>query len=143
MYGVAVDASGDLFIPDWSNNRVVKVTVTGAALSFADTRVGNTSTDSPKTATVTNLGNEALTFSANPGYTADFPENSSDTNLCTSSTSLDPGDLCDVSVSFTPQSGGSRSANVAVTNNQLNGSSATQNVAVSGTALSPITPTIT
>lgn len=119
------------------------MTVTGATLSFANTRIGATSTDSPKTATVTNLGNEALAFRANPGYTADFSENSSDTNLCTSTTSLDPGELCDVSVSFTPQSSGSRDTNVTVTDNHLNGTNVTQNVAVSGTGLSRITPTIT
>lgn len=48
-----------------------------------------------------------------------------------------------MSLSFTPQSVGSLSANVVVTNNHLNGSNATQTIAVSGTALSPITATIT
>ena len=133
IFGVTADSNGNLLVMDWSNNRVMKVNVAGAVLSFAATRVGATSSDSPKTATVTNLGNHALTFSANPGYTADFSEYSSDTNLCTSSTSLDPGEVCDVSVLFTPQSVGSRSTNVVVTDNHLNGSDATQNVAVSGT----------
>src|SRR5581483_4551561 len=143
MYGVTADASGNVFAVDWSNNRVMKVNVSGSALSFANTRIGATSSDSPKTATVTNLGNEALTFSANPSYTADFSENASDPNLCTSSTSLEPGEVCDVSVSFTPQSAGSLSANVVVTNNHLNGNNATQTIAVSGTALNPVTTTIT
>ncbi|HEY6938928.1 MAG TPA: Ig-like domain repeat protein [Terriglobales bacterium] len=135
LYGVTADARGNLFIPDWTNNRVTKVNVAGATLSFANTGVGATSSDSPKTATVTNLGNEVLAFSANPSYTADFSENSSDSNLCTSSTSLDPGEACDVSVLFTPQSAGSLSTNVVVTNNHLNGTDATQNVAVSGTGV--------
>ena len=143
LYGVTADASGNIFIPDWSNARVTKVNVTGAALSFANTPIGGTSTDSPKNATVTNLGNQPLTMSANPIYTADFSENSSDANLCTVSTTLDPGELCDVSVMFTPQSAGSRSANVVLTDNHLNGTNATQNVAVTGTGVSPITPTIT
>ena len=82
-------------------------------------------------------------MSANPIYTADFSENSSDMNLCTVSTSLNPGEGCDVAVTFTPQSAGSLSANVVLTDNHLNATSATQNVAVSGTASSPITPTIT
>ena len=143
MFGVTSDGSGNVFAVDWSNNRVLKINTIGAALSFANTRIGATSTDSPKTASVTNLGNETLTFSANPSYTADFSENSSDTDLCTSSTSLDSGESCDVSVLFTPQSAGSLSDIVVVTNNHLNGSSSTQNVAVSGTGLSPITPTLT
>lgn len=143
MYGITVDASGNVHPVDWSNNRVLKVNVSGAALSFANTRVGVTSSDSPKTATVTNLGNEALAFSANPSYTANFSENTADANPCTSTTTLDPGELCDVSVKFTPQSAASLSTNVVVTNNYLNGSSATQNVAVSGTGVNPVTPTIT
>lgn len=133
LYGVAVDARGNVYPVDWSNARVTKVAVASASLSFANTRIGATSTDSPKTATVTNLGNEALAFSANPSYTANFSENTADANPCTSTTTLDPGELCDVSVKFTPQSAANLSTNVVVTNNHLNGSSATQNVAVSGT----------
>lgn len=137
VFGVTVDSSGNIFVADWSNNRLVKVNVSGAALSFANTSVWATSSDSPKTAAVTNLGNHALAFSADPSYTADFSENSSDTNLCASSTSLDPGEVCDVSVLFTPQSVGSLSTNLVVTNNHLNESEATQNVAVSGTGTKP------
>ena len=142
LYGVTVDANGNVFIVDWSNNRLAKVNVSGATLTFANTAVGATSTDSPKTATVTNLGNQALVFSANPSYTANFSENTSDTNSCTSSTSLDPGEVCDVSVLFTPQAAGSLSANVVVTNNHLNGNHVTETVAVSGTGSKP-SPSIT
>jgi sugar lactone lactonase YvrE len=143
LYGVMTDAGGNIYAVDWSNNRLSKVTVGGAALSFANTPVGATSSDSPKTAAVTNMGNQALTFSANPSYTANFSKNSSDADLCAASTSLNPGETCDVSVMFTPQSAGSLSASVVVTNNHLNGTDATQNVAVSGTGVTPITPTIT
>ena len=34
VYGVTVDASGNVYAADWSNNRVLKVTGTGAVLSF-------------------------------------------------------------------------------------------------------------
>src|ERR1700678_4534909 len=71
LFGVTVDAYGNFYIPDWTNNRIVFANVSGPALSaFASTAVGSTSSDSPKTATVTNLGNQALVFSANPGYTS-------------------------------------------------------------------------
>ncbi|HKT89020.1 MAG TPA: Ig-like domain repeat protein, partial [Candidatus Sulfotelmatobacter sp.] len=142
MYGVTVDSGGNVYAVDWSNNRLTRVNVGGAALSFANTTIGATSTDSPKTAMVTNLGNEALVFRAAPVYTPDFSENGSDANPCTSSTSLDPGEACDVSVLFTPQSAASLSTNVVVADNHLNSTNATQNVAVSGTGLSPITTTI-
>jgi hypothetical protein len=143
MYGITVDASGNIYAVDWSHNRVLKVNVNGAALNFANTRLGATSSDSPKTVTVTNLGSQALTFSTNPSYTTDFSENSSDENLCTSSTSLDPGEVCDVSVLFTPQSAGSKNEFVVLTDNHLNASAATQSISVSGTALEPITTSIT
>ena len=135
MFGVTVDANGNIFAMDWSNNRVMKVDVSGATLSFANTAIGSTSSDSPKTATVTNIGNQPLVFSANPSYTTEFSENTSDANPCAATTSLDPGEVCDVSMSFVPQTGGSRSTNVLVTNNHLNGTDVTQAVAVSGTGI--------
>src|SRR5579863_4724282 len=132
LFGVTVDPSGNLYIPDWTNNRIVFVNVSGAALTFASTKVGLTSSDSPKTATVTNLGNQALAFSVNPTYTADFSNNSGDVNPCISSTSLSAGTACDVSIKFTPQSVGSLSAGITVTNNSLNVAGSTEQVSVSG-----------
>ncbi len=141
-FGVTVDPSGNLYIPDSGNNRVLFVNVSGTALpSFPTTATGATSTS--KTATVTNLGNQPLIFSANPTYTTNFSSNSADINPCTSSTSLLPGLSCDVSVQFTPQSVGSLSAGMMVTNDTLNVSGSTQQVSVSGTAFSSIQSTTT
>ena len=103
---MTADKSGNLYIPDWTNNRIVFVNVSGAVLTFASTNQGSTSSDSPKVATVTNLGNLPLVLSANPAYTTNFSNNTSDTSLCTSSTSLAAGTLCDVGVNFTPHAGG-------------------------------------
>jgi sugar lactone lactonase YvrE len=137
LFGVTVDPSGNLYIPDWTNSRLVFVNVSGAPLTFpTPTGAGTTDTvDGPQTATVTNLGNQPLVFSANPTYTANFSSNGNDTNPCTSSTSLSPGTVCDVSVNFTPQSAGSLSAGINVTNNTLNVPSSTEQVSVSGTGL--------
>jgi len=142
MYGLSTDSSGNVFAVDWSNNRVMKVDASSASLSFANTAIGATSSDSPKTATVTNLGTEALHFSANPTYSTDFAENTSDSTPCTASTSLQPGEVCDVSVLFTPQTAGSRSTTVLVTNDHLNGTDVTQSIAVAGTA-TKASPSIT
>ena len=133
LFGVTSDPSGNLFIPDWGNNRIVAVNVGGASLTFPNTDVGSAS--SPQTATVTNLGNLPLVFTTNPMYTANFSEDNADNNLCAMSTSLAPGILCDVSVEFTPQSAGSLSTGIVVTNNHRNLTAATQNVAVSGTSI--------
>jgi sugar lactone lactonase YvrE len=143
LFGVTVDPFGNLYIPDWTNNRLVFVNVSGTALTFASTYTGSTSSDSPKTATVTNLGNQSLVFSANPTYTADFSNSSADTNPCTSSTSLQAGTDCDVAVKFTPQTAGSLSAGITVTDNTLNVAGSTQQVAVSGTAINSADTTST
>src|ERR1700733_7355185 len=137
VFGVTVDPYGNLYIPDWNNGRIVFVNVSGAPLTFpTPTGAGTTDTaDGPQTATVTNLGNQPLVFSANPAYTADFSSNGNDINPCTSSTSLSPGTVCDVSVNFTPQSAGSLSAGVTVTNNTLNVTGSSEQVSVSGTGL--------
>jgi hypothetical protein len=133
LFGVTSDPSGNLFIPDWGNNRIVAVNVGGASLTFPNTDVGSAS--SPQTATVTNIGNLPLVFTTNPTYTANFSEDNEDENRCVTSTSLAPGILCDVSVEFTPQSAGSLSTGIVVTNNNRNLNAATQNVAVSGTSI--------
>jgi sugar lactone lactonase YvrE len=139
LFGVTVDSSGNLYILDWTNNRIVFANVSGAALKFPTaTRQGTTdSTDGPKTATVANLGNQPLIFSTNPNYSADFPNYSGDTNPCTSSTSLSAGTICDVALNFVPQSTGSISAGITVTNNTLNVAGSTQQVSASGTGTNP------
>jgi sugar lactone lactonase YvrE len=136
-YGVTVDALGNLYIPDWNNSRIVFVNVSASPLTFAGTKVGLTSTDSPKTATVTNIGDQALVLAADPAYTADFSQSSSGTNQCFNATSLSSGTACNVSVQFTPQSVGALSASITVTDNTLNVSSSTQQISVNGTGINP------
>ena len=144
IFGITPDASGNVLVADWSNNRLVKVNVGESAPTFANTDVGSTSSDSPKVVTVTDLGDQALVISATPSYTTSFSENSSDTDLCTSSTSLSYGTSCDVSLKFTPQLAGNLTANVVVTDNSLNVAATVQHVAASGTAIAPtqVTPAI-
>lgn len=137
MYGITADNSGNVYIPDWTNNRIVYSSVAGSRLTFASTKQGFTSTDSPKTSTVTNLGNQPLVFAADPAFTADFSQPTGSTNQCLSGTSLAPGAVCNVSLQFTPQSVGSLSAGITVTNNTLDVASSTQQVSVSGTGLTP------
>jgi Bacterial Ig-like domain (group 3) len=133
-FGITVDPLGNLYIPDTLNDRLLFSSVSGSALTFANTATGATS--AAKTATVTNLGDQALVFSTNPTYTANFSNNPSDQNPCTSSTSLLAGTACDVAVEFTPQSVGSLSTVITLTNDALNVPGSTQQVAVSGTAFS-------
>lgn len=137
LFGVTADPAGNLYISDWTNGRIVYANVAGGALSFAATKQGFTSIDSPKTATVTNLGNQDLAFSADPTFTGDFSGNAADTNPVTSATVLAPGTSGNVSVMFTPQSIGSLSAAITVTDNSLNVAGSTQALAATGTGTNP------
>jgi sugar lactone lactonase YvrE len=104
---------------------------TPPSLTFATTNVGSTSSDSPKTVTVTNVGNQQLSFYASSSYPTDFPENSGDTNLCNAEFPLNPGAECDVSVNFKPTASGPLSEDVTLNDENLN-NVATQLIPVSG-----------
>lgn len=146
-YGVTVDAAGVLIIPDWTNNRIVKLDTTNPApLVFASTPVGQTSSDSPKTLTVQNVGNVALTFPApssgtNPAIPASFALNSATTCPQTRSASaaglLSPAASCTLALSFIPAGAGTITGSAVLTDNTANASGpgyATQTAALSGTA---------
>jgi len=139
--GIALDAGGDLFIADAWNNRLVEVGYAQApAISFASTTVDLTSSDSPKTVQVENIGNLPLIFSA-IGYPADFPKASGDSSACAASASLSAGQQCDLPVDFSPRSAGSLIESVTLTDNTLNLAGSMQEIAVSGVSLGPQTIT--
>jgi sugar lactone lactonase YvrE len=132
--GVAVNATGNVFIADAINSRVVNVQRSHpSALSFAATPVGSTSGDSPQSVTVQNIGNATLSMSgltvganfaqvAGTGTPAD----------CTSSSSLAPGESCNLSLSFTPTARGPITGTATLTDNSLNGNPATQPISLTG-----------
>jgi hypothetical protein len=83
--GVVVDGSGNVYIADTGHSRVVKEDFGDPpSLSFNSTEFGSTSSDSPKTVTLMNIGNAALRFPApatgfNPSVTAGFTIGNSST----------------------------------------------------------------
>jgi sugar lactone lactonase YvrE len=94
--GLAVDGNGNIYVADATNNNVVKLTVSGPpTLTFASTNVGSTSSDSPKTVPLFNIGNGDLTLNAAVSYPTSFPENTKDTKLCANGTPIIPGSGCD------------------------------------------------
>jgi hypothetical protein len=130
---VAVDGSGSLYLDDATSNEVYKEDdAYPPSLSFASTAVGSTSSDSPKTVTIQNIGNQELVFTG-ISYPTDFPEGAGGENTCTSSTSLNAWQECDLPIDFTPQNAGLLSENVTLTDNALNVTGATHSIAVSGT----------
>jgi hypothetical protein len=153
--GVSVDGSGNVYIADSGNATVVKLDFADApSLSFASTAVGSTSTDSPQTVTVTNIGNGELIFPVpatglNPSIAAGFTVGSGSTCPQLTSTSslatLAAGATCTNLISFSPVAIGSISGLLAMTDNHLNAPApayVTQSIALSGAA-STGAPTIT
>jgi len=152
---VAVDGAGNVY-----NNSAEGGNLTSSiekvdladppSLTFASTNVGSTSTDSPKTVTIYDIGNVSLYFNAtadNPLYPGNFPENSNDTSLCLADDSVREGSSCDISVDFMPTAAGPLAGDIVLTDNNLNGSNATQDIPVSGNgeAAAPsatLTPTL-
>lgn len=132
--GLSMDGSGNLFVSNGLNNAVKQITFTASPpVSFVATTVGSTSSDSPQTTTLQNEGNSALTLSSVAVSIADY--SFSNTSTCSSSSPLAMSAVCTAVVSFTPQAGGVRTANLVLTDDSLNISGSTQNVSLSGTGL--------
>ncbi|MGC2620866.1 MAG: choice-of-anchor D domain-containing protein, partial [Acidobacteriaceae bacterium] len=136
---VAVDLYGDVFVCDGLNNDVQELNVENEpVLNFATTSVGKTSTDSPKSATLTNIGNQALALDGSDGpntvYPTDFPENTKATTLCASGTNVNPGSSCVVSANFTPLSPGNLSEGVVINDNNYGQAGNEDYITVNGTA---------
>jgi streptogramin lyase len=140
---VALDGKGNIY---WSDNGNSAVKAMGRAtppsLSFASTQAGQTSSNSPQTVTVQNIGNATLNLSG-LSYSADFPEAAGVGTDCTSTTQLGLGISCTLSIDFSPLVASLTSASTflsestIVTDNALNVTQTTQTVGVSGTATAP------
>ena len=148
-FGVAVDGSGNVYVSDYYNGRVVKETLANPpSLSFATTPSGWTSSDSPQTVAVSNIGNAELNFSA-LSYPADFPEASGIKSDCTASMLLAAGGTCTLTIDFTPDEplNGMTSdllaESVTLTTNTLNTAATKQPISVSGTETQPAAATPT
>jgi CSLREA domain-containing protein len=135
---VAVDGSGNLYVTNTHSSQVLKEDLADApSLNFASTPEGTTSSEGPQTVQIENVGTAALNFTA-LSYPVDFPEASGDSNPCTGSTSLSPGELCDLSIDFTPENAGALSEEVTLTDNALNAPPpeyAQQSISLTGTSI--------
>jgi sugar lactone lactonase YvrE len=137
--------NGKLYIPDYVADQVVELDTTAPpSFAFASTVVGATSSDSPQTATITNIGDTALAFAVptaglNPSVTAGFTFSNVSTcpQLSTSSSvaTLAAGALCDVSIGFVPVAGGSITGALVLTDTNLNAVAATQTIFLSGSGI--------
>jgi hypothetical protein len=141
--GIGVDAAGDVFMTYVYSSTLELKGSQPPSLSFASTAIGQTSSDSPQSVAIQNIGNASLSLTglsvaANFGQVdgAGSPED------CTSSTSLAAGASCNLSLSFTPTTAGAIQGSAVLTDNALNGNPATQTIALTGMA-TQISQTIT
>jgi len=101
------------------------------ALSFALTNAGSTSTDSPQSVSIQNVGNQSLTGSLLLTLGSNFTEGAS----CASAFPLAPGAMCIESFSFTPQVTGFLTGTAVFTDNTFNASPlAVQTINLVGTS---------
>jgi sugar lactone lactonase YvrE/uncharacterized protein (DUF2345 family) len=145
-YGVALDGNGDVFIPDLNGHQVDEINKSQPpSLTFASTNVGYTSSDSPQSVTIQNIGNQTLS-AISPGLVVNGPNfiqapGASALADCSATFSLSLGASCNLSISFKPQSAGNPFTSTAVfTDNNLNAIStspaATQTIGLSGVGVS-------
>ncbi|HWZ50949.1 MAG TPA: putative Ig domain-containing protein [Granulicella sp.] len=151
--GLAVGSAGDVYVVNNTSKTVVKIDVSAPpSLSFASTKVGATSTDSPQTVTLTNIGNAGLTFESSPSLSAGFTFSSgADCPTGAGAQPLGEGSSCTFAIDFTPTDAtiGTLNGQLLVTDNNLNTpapSYATQTVTLSATGvpddLSAVTVTV-
>ncbi len=144
--GVVVNGNGNVFVGDAGNNRVEKLDFADPpTLSFAATSVKSTSSDSPQSVAIQNIGNATLSALA-PGLSIgpNFEQvaGSGTPADCTAGFSLTPSESCNLSISFTPTISGAITSSAVLTDNASNSNPATQTIPLSGTGIA-LTQTIT
>jgi len=145
---VAVDGAGNLYIADDNNNRIRKVTASAAPLVFASERVNTTTTDAAQVVTLTNNGNQSLTFTtpsngSNPAISGPYTLSSS-AGSCSAISSLAAGAACTETITFAPVAiSTTNTGSVTNTNNSNNPNitSTQQIVSLSGASTGTVTTT--
>ncbi|RXH58100.1 Phage protein [Granulicella sibirica] len=144
-FGLAVDATGNVFIPDANTSEVYEFTRSQTpSLNFAPTNVYSTSSDSPKTFAIQNIGNQplgAIGLGQTGGdFTASVGQGPLPDCIQANAPVLAPGGSCQVTLSFMPHSVGPSSGTFSFSDNALNVPAATQAVALSGVGLVTTVP---
>jgi len=133
--GLAADAAGNLYFSYGPGPTEVGKLARSQAPSFgfAATDLGQTSSDSPQSVQLQNIGNAPLTASA-LAVSPNFAQvaGSGTPADCSASSSLIPGASCNLSISFKPLSPGALTGTAMLTDNALNGNPATQAIPLAG-----------
>ncbi len=143
--GVAVDGAGGIFNAD--ETVLLLQRVQPPALNFESAAVGTTSSDSPQSVEIQNIGNAPLIFSGlTVGTNFAQVAGSGTPPDCSGDSSLAVDAICNLSIDFTPTTTGAIQSLVTLTDNSLNGNPATQTIPLTkngGTLATPVTMTVT
>jgi sugar lactone lactonase YvrE len=133
---LTLDGAGNIYFCDTYNGLTYMLdTVHPPALAFGDVGVGQVS--QPQTVPVLSLGNQPLSI-ASVQFAAKFPNQAS---TCTGT--LNPGQKCNLNLSFAPSALGPVNDSATITDNAVNLPSPTQTIGLSGNGvLGPQTITL-
>ncbi|HEV2279211.1 MAG TPA: choice-of-anchor D domain-containing protein [Acidobacteriaceae bacterium] len=116
---VTVDSSGNLVVDNITTNQVLEIPRSlTPSLNFALTSVGSTSTDSPQSVSIQNVGNQTLTGGLSVQNSQDFV-NFQQTATC-NQFNLAPGAVCTQAFSFAPTTTGVLTDTRTFSDNSMN-----------------------
>ncbi len=152
--GVTLDGSGDLYVADNGNNAVREIPrATAPSVTFPSLNDGSPGT--PQTVTLSNFGNQPLTFAVpssgvNPTASSSFSLATTGTGACPSvsaggsSAILAANASCTLTIDFNPASpdDGTVTGSVVLKDNNANVAGSSQTIALGGTA-TELVPVIT
>jgi len=136
---LAVDENGNLYIADYANNVIRRVSYLPQPMSFASEPEGALSPS--QVVSPVNIGNETLSVNA-LSFTTSFQQVSAGLTDCAVGSALPPGGRCDVGVSFSPLQTGAISGSLEINTNSLNQAANIQAIDLSATGLATAGPKV-
>ncbi|HEY4354456.1 MAG TPA: MBG domain-containing protein [Acidobacteriaceae bacterium] len=142
-FGVALDGKGNLYVSHVGTaDGLTKIDrSTAPTLTFASTTVGSTSSDSPQTVTLENVGTSDLHLAA--GQTTISANFALDHPTCpvptTTAGVLASGATCTYPIDFKPTASDPLTGSLNIGDDALNVAAATQTISLSGTGTSAVT----
>ena len=138
--GLALDANGNLFIADFTNNTVREIVLSaGWPISFPTTLVGQAS--APQVLSVMNTGNQAVSITAIT-VPANFMQQPFSASDCSPTSSIPAGGLCTLAIALAPTKTGPITGNLCLTTNAA-GAASGLSIAVSGAGAPGAIPAVT
>jgi sugar lactone lactonase YvrE len=137
---IALDSAGNLYIADYSNNVIRRVSFAPPALTFPSEAAGSISP--AQAVAFSNIGNQSLTFHRLT-VDANFQQQASGGIDCSSSSVVVSGSACSVALVFAPASSGNLTGTLTVGSNSMNLPGSSQAVNLSGVGTGGAAPTAT